>query len=199
MYINTLGLSRKVECSLNILVTLVGAGFTLFGTDKISRKLMLSVSFATLALTLGGLSGASRSDSKISSITKAMLAELFCLLFPSTIGSIPWLMANDIGADVRSVCCALCASFNYTTRISMTLLLSGLKDEQIYEVFVCCAGIGAIFSFVSKFPEHSVCFARIGKKDQVNKESRPSYYHPKRFSQTKFGLQTRFHPYKVTK
>lgn len=153
--INSAGLSRVAEYSFTITTTTLGFLFSVFLVEPIPRKLLIVYSLAVLSLVLIGLEVTNIFETYLNinlSGSKYLLVEIYTLVFPPTLGSVPSVIVTEfMPFNLRTHSLAICSSLTFLTKAAVIIWLAGSSEVKSYLVFVLCSLIGQLgFKFLFK-------------------------------------------------
>ena len=151
---NSAKLTRTVEFGLTLLENFLGFGIGCF-VDWFEKKLILQLSLGSLGVTLFGLFFFFQNMGK--GVTgKLVLILVYVVLYPPTLGLIPWVMTPKLfPLQIRSFGCAIGSFANYTSNLFVTLTLPGIKKLEPKTPFLaygCLSIIGllAVSIFITR-------------------------------------------------
>ena len=144
--VNSAGLSRSVEYTFTLVTTTLGLLFSLFLVDPIPRGLLIFYSLAVLTLVLIGLEVTNLFETYLNinlSGSKYILVEIYTLVFPSTLGSVPSIMVTEyMPFNIRTYSLAICSSLSFLTNAVVIIWLAGSSEVKSYLFFGLCSLIG---------------------------------------------------------
>lgn len=160
--IDSAGFSRTFEYSLTITTTCVGLAFSIFLAERIRRKHLLFYSLSILTLILFTLDVTNFLASFFKTNldgAKVLHVEIYTLVYPATLGSLPWVLVTEIFPHrIKSYALAICSFFNFATNTLVIISLSGASEVHSYLVFGLCSFFGqyTLDHFFNKFEEEKL-------------------------------------------
>lgn len=131
---------------MTLIMSCMAVVFSVFLVERISRRILLFYSLATLTVLLLGLESTNLLARflKISlNETKVVLLEIYTLVYPPTIGSLPWVLVTELFTyNLKSRSLAICSCVNFISKTVLIRWLAGASEISKYAFFTCCSFFG---------------------------------------------------------